>query len=296
MWLALSVFAAALLGALLGRSTLRWWVAGPLVVLGVAALAGGAFFAFKHLGFMMKLIGPVTAFGLCFFIQSRLAQSQLQDERKLYSTALERYLAPQVISRIEQGEPMTISAERREITVMVSDIESFSSLVAEASMEDLAAIMNGYFVGLYDVLWKHEAMLDKLTGDGVIVLFGAPFKYADHADRAIACARDITAFSEAYRKEVQAKYNHKLGRTRMGLHTGECLVGNFGGEKRFNYTAYGQVVVIAARLEAANKEFDTVVLFSEDTRRMTKRPVASRLVSEVKLKGVPHPVPAHTVD
>lgn len=295
-WVALSIFIAGLAGAALGRSTLRWWMAGGLVTFGVLALGAASYFALLQFGVMVKLLGPVTSFGLCFFIQSRLAQSQLQDERKLYATALERYLAPQVIQRIEAGEPMTIGAERREITVMVSDIESFSSVVAVASMEDLASIMNGYFDGLYDVLWKHEAMLDKLTGDGVIVLFGAPFKYADHADRAIACARDITAFSEEYRKEVEVRFGIKMGRTRMGIHTGVCLVGNFGGEKRFNYTAYGQVVVIAARLEAANKETDTVVLFSEDTKNMAKYPLEARPVSEVRLKGVPQPVPTYTVD
>jgi adenylate cyclase len=294
MWLAISVLVAALGGAALGRSTFRWWVATLVVVAALAVGVAGAFFALLQYNLMVSMLAPLTAFALCFFIQSRLAATQLQEERKLYSTALERYLAPQVIKRIEDGEPMTIGAERREITVMVSDIENFSTLVGEASMEDLALIMNGYFDGLYEVLWKHEAMLDKLTGDGVIVLFGAPFKYADHADRAIACCRDIVTFSEAYRREVETKFGRKLGRTRMGLHTGECLVGNFGGEKRFNYTAYGETVVIAARLEAKNKETDTHILFSDSTMRQAKNPGDIRLVGEVVLKGVVQPVPAYT--
>lgn len=294
MWLAISVLVAALGGAALGRSTFRWWVATLVVVVALAVGVAGAFFALLQYNLMVSMLAPMTAFALCFFIQSRLAATQLQEERKLYSTALERYLAPQVIKRIEEGEPMTIGAERRVITVMVSDIENFSTLVGEASMEDLALIMNGYFDGLYDVLWKHEAMLDKLTGDGVIVLFGAPFRYADHADRAIACARDIVTFSEAYRLEVQARFGRKLGRTRMGLHTGECLVGNFGGEKRFNYTAYGETVVIAARLEAKNKETDTHILFSDSTMAAAKAPGDIRLVGEVVLKGVVQPVPAYT--
>jgi len=295
MWLAISVLVAALGGAALGRSTFRWWVATLVVLVAVAIGVAGAFLALAQFNVMVSMLAPLTAFALCFFIQSRLAATQLQEERKLYSTALERYLAPQVIKRIEDGEPMTIGAERREITVMVSDIENFSVLVGEASMEDLALIMNGYFDGLYEVLWKHEAMLDKLTGDGVIVLFGAPFRYEDHADRAIECARDIVIFSESYRQEVQAKFGRKLGRTRMGLHTGTCLVGNFGGEKRFNYTAYGETVVIAARLEAANKETDTHILFSDSTMNHAKRAAEARLVGEIKLKGVVQPVPSYTV-
>ena len=292
---ALSVFVAALGGAALGRSTFRWWVAVGIVLGAVVLGVLGAFFALLNFNIMVAMLAPVTAFALCFFIQSRLAATQLQEERKLYATALERYLAPQVIKRIEDGEPMTISAERREITVMVSDIANFSDLVAAATPEELAMIMNGYFDGLYDVLWKHEAMLDKLTGDGVIVLFGAPFEAVDHADRAIACARDIVSTTEAYRNEVETRYGHKLGKTRVGLHTGECLVGNFGGEKRFNYTAYGQVVVIAARLEATNKETNTHILFSDSTMRLAKSAGEVKAVGEVKLKGVVQPITAYTI-
>jgi adenylate cyclase len=294
LWLAVSVLVAALGGAALGRSTYRWWVATGIVLGALILALVGAYFALANYAIIVSMLAPLTAFGLTFFIQSRLAATQLQEERRLYSTALERYLAPQVIQRIESGEPMQIGAERREITVMVSDIENFSTLVGEATQEDLALIMNGYFDGLYDVLWKHEAMLDKLTGDGVIVLFGAPFEYPDHADRAIACCRDIVTFSEAYRQEVAARYGHKLGRTRMGLHSGECLVGNFGGEKRFNYTAYGQVVVIAARLEATNKETDTHILFSDATLKLARKVGEVKAVGEVRLKGVPQPIPAYT--
>ena len=296
LWLAITVFAAALGGAALGRSSFRWWTA-TLIVLGALVLAVvGSFLALSYFNLMVSMLAPLTAFALCFFIQSRLAATQLQDERKLYSTALERYLAPQVIKRIEDGsEPVRIGADMRQITVMVTDLEDSSTLVATTPMQEFALIINGYFDGIYEVLWKHEAMLDKLTGDGVIVLFGAPIEYADHADRAIACARDMQVFSEQYRAEVMSRYGVKFGRTRVGLHSGEGLVGNFGGEKRFNYTAYGQVVVIAARLEAANKEYDTTVLFSEATLQRATAAGEVRALGEVSLKGVPQPIPVYTV-
>ncbi len=296
LMLAITVFLAALGGAALGRSTFRWWVATIIVVGALAAAVFATFTALTSYSFMAPMLAPLTAFGLCFFIQSRLAATQLQDERKLYSTALERYLAPQVIKRIEDGsEPVQIGAQMRPITVLVTDLEDSSTLVATTPMQEFALIINGYFDGLYEVLWKHEAMLDKLTGDGVIVLFGAPVAFPDHADKAIACARDMQIFSEQYRKEVKARFGINFGRTRVGIHTGEGLVGNFGGEKRFNYTAYGQVVVIAARLEAANKEYDTTVLFSEATLSRATRPGEVRNLGEINLKGVPQPIPVYTV-
>ena len=87
-----------------------------------------------------------------------------------------------------------------------------------------------------------------------------------------------------------------FGYTRMGLSSGIGLVGNFGGERRFNYTAYGEVVVIAARLEAANKTFGTRILFSGDTLRLARNEVPIRPVGEIDLKGVPLPIPAYTIE
>ena len=93
---------------------------------------------------------------------------------------------------------------------------------------------------------------------------------------------------------MKRDYGIELARTRVGLHSGPTLVGNFGGERRFNYTAYGQTVVIAARLETANKEFDTTVLVSESTPSRLADPSALCGVGSVQLKGVPQPVAAYT--
>jgi adenylate cyclase len=161
-------------------------------------------------------------------------------------------------------------------------------------LEDFSKVMNDYFGELTEILWKHEALIDKMTGDGIIAIFGAPVLQPDHADRAVACARDIDVFAEAFRqRSIAAGLN--VGRTRIGLNSGVGLVGNFGGDRRFNYTAYGQVVVIAARLEAANKEFDTRILLSADTWTRAKSVSDARPVGEIQLKGVVQPIAAYTI-
>lgn len=294
-WLGLIALLAALVGALFGRSASGWWRAvvwlGGFVAVGAVAAWG----AFAATGVMLPMLTPLVAFALSFFVTSRMVAAQLTAERALYAGALERYLAPQVIRRIEDGsEPVELGAVERDITAMVSDLENSSTFLAETPVDKFTPIINGYFDGLFEVLWKHEAMLDKLTGDGVIVLFGAPVVHADHADRAIACARDLMAFSERYRAEVRERYGIALGRTRLGLHSGPALVGNFGGARRFNYTAYGQTVVIAARLEAANKEHGTTVLLSDATLQRAKAAGAVAQVGELVLKGVPEPIKAYT--
>lgn len=291
----LIVFAAALGGAALGRGAVRWW-ASILIVLGGLMLATGLAVALFYLwAFVAPMTVPAVSFAFAFFVMSRIQAAELQNQRAFYSSTLERYLAPQVIDRIVEGrEAVKIGAEAREITVMVSDLENFSNLVATLPVDTFAEVINGYFDGLIEILWKHEAMIDKMTGDGLIVLFGAPVVFPDHADRAIACVREIDVFAEDYRKKMLEKHGI-FGHTRMGLDSGVGLVGNFGGERRFNYTAYGEVVVIAARLEAANKTFGTRILFSAETLRLAPNAGASRAVGEIDLKGVPIPIEAYTV-
>lgn len=256
----------------------------------------GAIGFFRYFAVLTPVTAPTLSFAFAFFLMSRLAAAELQNQRAFYSSTLERYLAPQVIDRIVEGrEAVKIGAEEREITIMVSDLENFSNLVATLPLDTFMTVINGYFDGLIEILWKHEAMIDKMTGDGLIVIFGAPIAFPDHAQRALACVREIDSFAQAYRERMLATHGI-FGHTRMGLNSGIGLVGNFGGERRFNYTAYGEVVVIAARLEAANKTFGTRILCSAETRRMAGDPEGLRAVGEIELKGVPLPIAAYTFE
>uniref|UniRef100_UPI0037CA0B6D adenylate/guanylate cyclase domain-containing protein n=1 Tax=Phenylobacterium sp. TaxID=1871053 RepID=UPI0037CA0B6D len=291
----LHVLAAALGGALLGKSTQRWWISIGIVTLAVLGSAVGAFLIYRYFAGMAPMVAPAISFAFAFFVLSRLSAAELQSQRAFYSSTLERYLAPQVIDRMVGGqEQVKIGADEREITVMISDLENFSNLVASLDLETFEGVINEYFDGVIDILWKHEAMIDKMTGDGIIAIFGAPVATTDHADRAIACAREIDAFGQQIRDKMVAR-GIGFGVTRMGLSSGIGLVGNFGGERRFNYTAYGEVVVIAARLEAANKTFGTRILFSAETLKLAKNNVPVEAVGEIDLKGVPLPIPAYTI-
>jgi adenylate cyclase len=293
--IALIVFVAGLAGAALGQGAVRWWAAIGIVLGGVALSFAVAFTTFAWFAFVAPMTAPGVSFAFAFFVMSRLTAAELSSQRAFYSSTLERYLAPQVIDNIVEGrEAVKIGADKREITVMISDLENFSNLVATLPLEIFQVVINGYLDGILEILWAHGAMIDKMTGDGVIVFFGAPVPYTDHADRALICAREIDVFAEAYRATMMQQHG-VFGHTRMGLDSGVGLVGNFGGERRFNYTAYGEVVVIAARLEAANKTFGTRILFSEATNRLATDAGPTRAVGEIQLKGVPLPIAAYTV-
>jgi adenylate cyclase len=245
---------------------------------------------------MVGLTAPTLSFALAYFITGRITTTQLRADRALYAGTLERYLAPQVIERIvEGGEPVEIGASAREITVLASDIADFSVLVGATEPALFSRLINGYFDGVIDILWRYEAMLDKLTGDGLIAIFGAPVEQPDHARRALDCALAIDQFSEAYRTAVASEHAISFGQTRIGIHTGPALVGNFGGERRFNYTAYGETVVIAARLEAANKSSGTRILASRETINRAGDYPKTRLIGDIELKGVAGAVGAFTI-
>lgn len=284
-------------GAALGRSASGWshavrWLLGGSVVVAILGWQVMAQFSL-----MLPMVMPFTAFALSFFVVSQVAASELAAQRKLYATALERYLAPQVVRRIEDGsQPVQLGAALRDITVLFTDLENSSALVANTPVDKFSPIINGYFDGLFEILWRHEAMLDKMTGDGVVVLFGAPVLHADHADRALRCARDIARFSTRYRQQVLREQGVDFGRTRTGIHSGEALVGNFGGQRRFNYTAYGQTVVVAARLEAANKKLGSTVLLSAATFTRLHDTAGLVAVGHLALKGVDKEIAAYTLE
>lgn len=288
---------ASLLGVLFGRSSQGLWVTIGLLIIAAAASIAASLLVLSIAGIMVPMVAPLISGGLAYLTVGRITATELRADRALFAGTLERYLAPQVIERIVEGnEPVTIGANTRTITVIATDIADFSVLVGTTPADQFSDIINAYFDGVIDVLWQHEAMLDKLTGDGLIALFGAPIDQDDHAKRAIACAREIDQFSRNYAETVKSEQNIHFGKTRIGLHSGPALVGNFGGKRRFNYTAYGETVVIAARLEAANKVFGTHIMASSETIAMAAPVDGARSVGAVELKGVATVVEAYVLD
>ncbi len=149
--------------------------------------------------------------------------------------------------------------------------------------KELAQLLNGYFEGVTSVVLRHGGMVDKFIGDAVFAIFNAPVDLPDHASHAVRCAMEIDDFCEDFRKKQNAA-GIDLGITRVGVHTGVAVIGNFGSTSRFNYTAQGDAVNTAARLEGLNKKLGTRVCVSGDTKSrcpdMAFRPIAS-----VVLKG-----------
>lgn len=125
----------------------------------------------------------------------------------------------------------------------------------------LGMLLNEYVSGMTEIVFAHDGTVAKIVGDALHVLFGAPGEQPDHAARAVACALDLDDYAQNFRERWRRK-NILLGVTRIGVHAGSAIVGNFGGERFFDYTAYGDTINVAARLEAANKQLGTRICVS----------------------------------
>jgi len=240
------------------------WAAGALALLLVAivAIATVAFQLLLALPLIEALGAAILTFAL--LLAFRFAVSDRDKRRIRHMFGL--YLAPSVIERmIATGQLPALGGERREMTFLFSDIAGFTTMTEAADPAVLLPALNTYMEGVFDVVMNHGGLVMDFAGDGVLALFGAPADQPDHAARAVACARAMDEFTEQFRAQI-ADTGLLFGHTRIGLHTGEATVGNFGAARRLKYTAMGDVVNAASRLEGLNKYFGTRVCMSDATR------------------------------
>ena len=153
---------------------------------------------------------------------------------------------------------MKLSGERREVTVLFTDVEGFTRMTQRADPEQLIAVLDSYFEELAALVVAHGGMVDKIVGDAVHALFNAPVELADHSRRAADCAIAISDWSKQYQRRPEPAALG-FGRTRIGVETGLAVVGDVGIQAKLDYTAHGDAVNVTARLEAANKELGSAI-------------------------------------
>jgi class 3 adenylate cyclase len=184
---------------------------------------------------------------------------QIQAERA--HASLCRYFSPQLASRLAADDGTGTDVHRREVAAMFTDVTGFTSMVECIAPELLGTLLNEYMAGMTEIVFTHEGTVAKVMGDGMHILFNAPGDQPDYATRAIACAHDLDDWAVEFRERWRAK-GANFGVTRIGVHAGPALVGDFGGSRFFDYAAYGDTINTAARLEAANKFLGTRICVS----------------------------------
>jgi len=188
-----------------------------------------------------------------------------RDEAERVRSVLARYFSPNLADRLASDPRfLELGGERRPVTFMFTDLSGFTSLVESQPPGGVVPLLNSYLDQLTQIVFQHEGTVVKVLGDAVYAMFGAPEPQADHAQQAIACALAIDAFARDFETQQQAE-GLALGVTRIGVNSGSAIIGNFGGKLFFDYTAHGDAINVAARLESANKHFGTRICASGAT-------------------------------
>jgi len=198
--------------------------------------------------------------------------------------SLSRYFSPSLAQRLANDTAaIDLGGQRREVAMLFTDIANFTTLVETLEPDVLGPLLNEYVVGMTDVVFAYDGTVTKIVGDAIHVLFGAPGEQPDHAARAVACALALDEYAQAFRERWRQK-GIALGVTRIGAHAGPAIVGNFGGGRFFDYTAYGDTINVASRLEAVNKQLGTRVCVSATlAARMSE--FLGRPVGDLILRG-----------
>ena len=291
-WLALAVLAA--MGFLIvtrSGTLIRKIVIAVSVLL---ALWVSALTVQRLGGPVLPLFAGSMSFLLSLTVSWAYSSREERVARRFLRDAFAHYLSPNVIDDlVDHPERMHLGGERRVMSFVFADIANFTSLSESLQPEGLVSLLQAYQDGMVEIALEHGATIERFVGDATMIFFGAPVAQADHSKRAVYCARDWDRFSQSFREEQRAK-GIELGITRIGVHMGPAVVGNIGGQRRFAYTAHGDTVNIAARLETANKQFGTRVCMSKEIAEYCPD-VQVRPIGNVLLKGKTEPVQVVTI-
>ena len=210
------------------------------------------------------------------------SEKRLAEEARLRGD-LGRFLDERLVAAIVRGEhTVDLGGKKAEITVLFADVVAFSSLVQALPAERVVGLLNELFTVLTEVVFRHEGAVDKFVGDSIMAVWGAPVADADHAKKALRAAEDMVRFLETANVGFKKRYGAEI-KLAVGVHSGEAVVGNVGSQKRMEYTAIGDTVNVAARLEALAAP--NQVLVSEATRERAGETFPLVLLGERRLSG-----------
>ena len=279
------------LGVATAAAQARPWQLALAVLAQLALFAAGPFLAeragFDTLGF--PAVGWAVGWLVAYTAISAALRAINAAQREFAQGALGKYLPRSVAAEILRNpERLRLHGEKRAIFCLFSDLEGFTKLTHAVEAEMIARLLNEYLDKLSAVVLEHGGTLDKFVGDAVVAFWGAPIAYPDDGERAVKAAIAMYHAGEEFRRNAPPGVP-PIGRTRVGVHYGEAIVGNFGGDGRIQYTALGDAMNTAARLESANKPLDTTILVSREAMERSGLD-GFRPMGTVNLRGRATPV------
>jgi len=284
----LALAAAAVLGTVLVFLATSIIVTMLPILLAVIAILVIPYWGFPKLHTVVPAVSIATSFILAVFLGTYLRWREDRKQQRIIKNAWTRSVSPAVVAELLSNPGMLdTSGERRDISLIFTDLENSTSLAETLPLERLTPVLNTYMDRLSSEFLDAGATIGRFTGDGIMGYFGAPIHDVDHAGKAVTLALRLDRICREFQEEL-LREEITFGRTRIGVHSGIAIVGNFGGSRFFDYMAMGNTVNTAARLESANKLFGSSICVSGDTARRAVlhsfRPIGHlRLVGKLNL-------------
>jgi len=250
-----------------------------------AIWALGVFVLYERFGIIAGLIAPTIALIGSFAAVESITGLDARRQRTFIRNSFSLYLPPKFVQQIEDDPSIleNLGGVRREMSLLFTDIQGFTTMAERLDPKDVGRVLNAYLDGMTGVVQKYDGTVDKYIGDAVFALWNAPVDIEDFGTKAVRCALDMDAFTETFRAKMNAE-GIPLGMTRIGVHAGAAAVGNFGSKVRLSYTASGDAVNAASRLEGLNKTFGTRLCVS-DAAKVLCHGITFRPMGSVILKG-----------
>lgn len=247
----------------LSRTAVLW-----SILLGAGVMAGvclTAVLAVTQFRIFFDPLYPVLSLLGIFMTYLVSRHFKMEREQRWIRNAFSSYVSPNLVRyMLANPNQLALGGEKRECSFVLTDLAGFTTLMEQFDPTQISTLLNNYLDGMVEIAFRHHGTLDRFVGDAIAVIFSAPITQPDHAARAVACAMEMDRFARNF-SDARQKEGIPFGRTRIGVHTGVVLVGNFGGKQMIDYRALGDPINTAARLERANKYLGTQVCISAVT-------------------------------
>lgn len=282
----LGLFAALLVSLVIRRMVpIHSLLFGILFLLVIVAADLGAFVS---TGVYLPPLIPMSSVFFTFLVLTAIQFLQTSKDRLYIKNAFSHYLSTDVINELlSDPDKLSLGGDKKYMTALFTDVKGFSTISEQLDPSELVSLLNQYLSEMSDVILEQKGTIDKYEGDAIISFFGAPLEYDDHAARACRSAiRMKKAEEELNRRFLSEKLSPAPVFTRIGINTGEMVVGNMGTVRKMDYTIMGNSVNLAARLEGVNKQYGTWILASEPTFLEAGGEFVGRKLDRVRVVGI----------
>lgn len=266
-------------------SKLKPWLSLILTAVVFIAFLVSCDILFDFRNVWLEIVRPSYSLIFSYIVAIGYRYAVSEKSRRELRRMFDRYVSKEIVEKIISNPlQLKLGGERKDITVLFSDIRGFTSMSESMKPEEVVSILNDYLTVMTDIILSYGGTIDKFIGDAIMAVFGAPIPYKDHAYRAAKTAiemrKALRILWEKWKKENKPMFD--IG---IGISSGDAIVGNIGSERRTEYTAIGDTVNLGARIEPLNKEYNTHILISEFVYERIKDKVEVSEIGKVKIRG-----------